>query len=181
MRSVQRALAVLVVLVAALAVAPSAFAQSSDLYPAGNVVSGGTLPIGPCTLRFGTFTIPTKGSSEAVKANFTTRPSIEKCSSGWTGETSGTWSISAQYGTGALTISIPPGGLKIELPHLVVKTNAGEEWKLAAVWHNGSTAYSVPSSIYVAQSALPKELTAGPSFFALSDVTQPSALPLLGP
>jgi hypothetical protein len=188
--------ATLGVLGLALWLAPMAFAQSTDLYPAGDSVSASSFPVTmsspttgsmTCTFNLGAFTLPAKGNSSGpVTATFTTRPTFTACSPGWQIETSGTWTLNVQYGSAAATITIPASGFTVKQIGIV---NAAGPWNLTGVWNNGfSSPVSVASSYALYQSkntyfleGKNQEFTFGSGFSTLTDTTHPGSLLLLGP
>jgi hypothetical protein len=192
--------ALLVVSAMALWAAPAAFAQSTDLYPAGDSVSSSSTPItltGPytlpvtCTFNPGAFSLPAKGNpSGPVTTNFTTRPTFTACSNLGVVETSGTWTVSGQYGDAAATITIPISGFKMTLPGAFAE-NTSTSWTMTGVWNNGfSSPVGVASSIDFLQSkdsyfasgtGKAAEFTFGSAFSTLTDITHPGSPLLLGP
>jgi hypothetical protein len=197
-RHLRRTALVLSSVAAALAIvaaSASAEVKVSALKPFNDTVSASSSPILiagvlSCTINPGGFVDPKEaGTSGVVTATFTTRPTIEDCPAGWSAETSGTWTLSAEYETGKVTINIPPGGFYVfNTARTTIYANTGEEWKLNGVWNNGfPSPVSVPSTIYlfagthrnhgnVGQSP---EMSIGSAFTTLTDVTQLSSLPLL--
>lgn len=186
---------------ALLCLAPAAMAQSTDIYPFGHTVSTSTTPItiesqspkGPwnCTLNLHSFTLPSKGNSTGpVTINFTTRPTVEACNSGATVETSGTWSMTVQYGAGGAVLNIPAGGFNLVCcSGLSGIYNSAYEWKWTWTWNNGFTS---PANVASSLGMIPstnkyvlfggtQEATVRNGFSTLSDVTQPGSLLLLGP
>ncbi len=194
MKNTRRLSAALAVVGLALWLAPAALAQSSTLYPAGDTVSASSIPITmtfgtlspTCTFNPGTLSIPTKGnSSGAETATFTGTPTFTGCSIGFKVETSGTWTISTQYGTGAATITIPAGGF---IGNYGVQ-NIGESWTLVGVWNNGFTSpVNVSSSVDLYPTTdtyysggVEKKIAFGSAFSTLTDLTHPGSPLLLGP
>jgi hypothetical protein len=182
------------VLAVALCLAPAALAQSTDIYPAGDTVSASSSPVligkTNCTFNPGVFALPAKGNTSGpVTSTFTTRPTYTACDEGWKMETSGTWTISSQYGTAAVTINIPTGGFKETFAGVTLAQNSAGPWTLTGVWNNGfSSPVSVSSSIDLYPSkntyyyeGAPREITFGSAFSTLSDTTHPGSLLLLGP
>jgi hypothetical protein len=195
MGKLQRLGVMAAVLATSLCLAPAALAQSTDLYPAGDSVSASASPVTiggtTCTFNPGVFTTPTKGNpSGPLTGTFTTRPTYSGCTAEHTIETSGTWTISEQYGSGAATITIPVGGFKMSsYGGLLTIINTASAWTLTGVWNNGfSSPVKVASSVdlypskntYYSEGA-PHELTFGSTLGTLSDVTHPGDLLLLGP
>jgi hypothetical protein len=194
----QHLVAVATVAVTALWLAPAAFAQSTDLYPAGDTVTGSSSPMTlingyglktTCTFNPGSFVLPTKGNPSGPETvNFTTRPTFTACGGRVTVETSGTWSISIQYGSGQAVVTIPVNGFAESAEGLGGGNPAGE-WKMNATWNNG---FSSPVAVSGSLGFLPssntqnvegkaKEFTFGSALDTLSDLTHPASLPLLGP
>jgi hypothetical protein len=197
MRKLQRVSAVAAVAAMALWSAPSALAQSSDLYPAGDLVSASATPMAVegggfnlvCTFNPGSFSIPGKGNPTGpVAVNFTTRPTFTACSFGMVIETTGTWTLSTQYGSATATIGIPTEGFTERLPGQQKYIFNSEPWKLTAVWNNGFSApVAVSSSLFMLPSTNTyynsgaKPLTFGTALTTLSDLTKPGSPLLLGP
>jgi hypothetical protein len=107
----------------------------------------------------------------------------------WHIETKGTWTLSAQYGSAAVTVNIPVGGIKLweGTNEAGAIENTANAWTLAGIWNNGFGA-SVGSSIYLNPTkdlyytaGTPHELTVGTAFSTLTNVTKPGTLPTLGP
>jgi hypothetical protein len=175
--------------------APAAMAQSTDIYPASHTVSTSTTPITigtyNCTLNLHSFTTPAKGNPTGpVTINFSTRPTIEACSGTATVETSGTWSMTVQYGAGGAVLNIPAGGFNLSCcSGLGGISNSAFEWKWTWSWNNGftspvsvsSTLGLIPSTNKYYSHAELKEVTASNALSTLSDVTSPGSLLLLGP
>jgi hypothetical protein len=202
----------MVVVLASLISAGTALAGSipTTLYPTGDSVSLGSSPMTitgwpkfgsiplSCTWEGGTFTMPTKGNSAGpVTTTFTTRPQLSKCnllgSTTYSAVTSGTWTMTTEYGTAKATIKVPPNGIEIQSKGesgntLIWGFNSGT-MELVAGWTNGfSSPISVGSSIGINSTVNffwysygEKPTTFGPSLSALTDTTHPTSLPLVGP
>jgi hypothetical protein len=194
MQIVRRTGAALAVLALALFAAGSAFAQSTDLYPASDVVSIGSAPMTvgyfTCTFHGGTVTLPAKGSTGAVNLSYSERPSLTGCGTNVTAVESGTWSLSIEYGNAQGQITIPPEGLKIESSKGEYYFFSTSAIKLNVAWNNGfSSPVSVGSAMEVWGSpemwsfvdGKYHPTSFGPSLVSLTDTTHPASLPLLGP
>jgi hypothetical protein len=188
-------------LVAALCAAAAAFAtNSSTVYPAGDSVSASSVPITitgaateNCTLNGGAFTIPAANhnSSGPVTMGYSTRPTYTSCSGSWsklTIATSGSWTLAAQYGQVAATLTIPAGGLTLSNIGECPSGSNASTVAFTGIWNNGFTTpksvsstmtYAGPVTITACGAKLP--LTFEWALQTLTDTTHPSSLPLLGP
>ncbi len=140
---------------ALLAVAPSALAQSTTMYPASDSISASSTPItfgtGPlmnvtCTLSGGTFTVPSKGNpSGAVSGTYTTLPSFTACTKNLSGETvtietkniKGPWTMNAQYGVGNAQLLAPVEAIWVYTNGTLLALSTGNS--LTGWWSNGFT------------------------------------------
>lgn len=204
-------------LLIALLPGTAAAAQSTTMYPGGDVVSLSSAPItieGPnfkptgCTTTGGSFVVPSsRNPSGPVTATLKTLPTfncVEKM-----GVDKGVWQISVEYGTGVVTLKIPPEGLLFKAP--VAKGHecpAEECWfnqtlngaagaLVGGPWNNGfrspvvvSSAANFGGSLAVWHNKNPFEggfegsetLTfKSTGLITLTDTTHPESVPLVGP
>jgi hypothetical protein len=217
MRSMLRGtLGVLVAVVAVGAFASAALAQSTTMYPKGDSVSLNSMPITvpipsaplkkivggntTCTLNGGAFTVPTTGNSSGPEAvSFTTEPTFTGCTSIGTAKTpvtittSGTWTMSVQYGIPTAVVTIPSNGLTISLngtPYLYVKPEHGPISRSGG-WDNGFSSplsvssaldYLGPVTLYVwEEGENTKEVKFPETLQTMTDTTHPASLPVVGP
>ncbi len=200
---------------ASAVVAPAAFATT--MYPQGDSMSLSatpvTIPLGgffrganfyegttTCTLNGGAFTAPLTKSGAV---NFTTIPTYTGCTEilknkntkvPVTITTAGTWSLTAQYGTAAVTVAIPRSGLTINVDGEPAWYGSSE-WNTSSFtggWNNGftepvnvGTAISYGGTVTFHLSGggekSTKEIPFSQSLQTVTDTTHPASRPVLGP
>jgi hypothetical protein len=153
-----RSRTLLVALVAVLAfgaLATSALAQSTTMYPAGATLTASSVPVTittgvgntTCTLNGGQFVVPSTGNpSGPLTINFTTRPTYTACTPIGgkvpTVTTKETWTLIAQYGNASANVKVPLEGIEISWNGQVIeRTTLGDEGPLTFIggWNNGFT------------------------------------------
>lgn len=186
----------------------SAFAAySSTVSPHGDSVSASSVPItltsqlaisDSCTLNGGVFAIPSKlnhNSSGSVTMSYTTRPTYTSCSGNTSVAitTSGTWTVAAQYGQAATTITVPTNGLTLVWgTGNCTESNTTGPVSFTGNWNNGfsEAGLNASSAITYSGSALLHQVgscgggltwTFGLGLQTLTDTTEPTLLPVLGP
>jgi hypothetical protein len=190
-------------LVAALAlgaVATSALAQSTTIYPANATLTASSVPVTittpfgntTCTLNGGKFVVPSSGNASGpVTVNFSTLPTYTECTKIGTAAvsvtTSGTWKLTTQYGTASASVTIPLEGIEIHVATNTGRTTLGDEGPLTftGAWNNGftspinvSTAIQYGGSIRLYWVGAYHETPFSP---ALQTLSSSSSMALLGP
>ncbi|MGN6373908.1 MAG: hypothetical protein ACTHM1_13120, partial [Solirubrobacteraceae bacterium] len=141
-----------------------------------------------CTLNGGAFKIPSSGNASGpVTVNFTTRPTYTECTTGWTVETSGTWTLSAQYGEASTTVTIPPGGIVFYYKGVAEGQNNESAMTFIGGWNNGFESPVKVTSAVSYGGAIPiywenlKQTSFTQALQTLTDTTHPARQVLLGP
>jgi hypothetical protein len=217
----RRFIAIASTLVALGVVIPSAaLAQSTTMYPSGDSLSLSSIPITipfgaffrgttaysgspTCTFNGGAFTVPATGNKTGpVSVNFSTRPTLTGCTEIENLNkktkvpveitTGGTWTLSAQYGTAGVVVTVPGLTISVEgSPAWETRPEYGAV-SLAGAWDNGFSApvnvasavdYGGPLKLYLSGGGEKnvKEFAFGLNLFSLTDTTHPASLPVLGP
>jgi hypothetical protein len=159
-----------------------------------------------CTLNGGSFVIPSTGNKNGpVTVSYASRPSFTGCTEiteiaegkerkvPLTITTAGEWTLSAQYGTGHVTVTVPKEGLTINVngePAFYVKREAGPV-SFNGHWENGfPPPMSVSSTIEYGgavtlyeweEGELHKEIDFPQVLETMTDTTHPASLPVVGP
>jgi hypothetical protein len=187
---------------ALLTASTASAAAHTSMYPVGDSISASSVPItielskaevSKCTQNGGVFTISTKGFSEGKFTNsWTTPPTYTGCTAiegkAVSVATSGTWTMSSEFGEGKLTVNVPGEGQGIVL------TVGSEKYTLLdpmtfslGNWNNGFTSpVSVGSTMQYGgrikmKGNFERPVTFSEGLQTLTDVTHPSSLPVLGP